>query len=82
MDLISISSKRSSTLEFRICAINKRYDEGADLKFKSIRKKTIQAKTQLTDATFRKGINRLEALQFINIVKNSKEHTVFITQYG
>lgn len=57
-------------------------DEGADLKFKSIRKKTIQAKTQLTDATFRKSIDRLEALQFINIVKNSKEHTIFITQYG
>ncbi|MCA1233343.1 hypothetical protein LBW83_17170 [Bacillus velezensis] len=57
-------------------------DEGVDLKFKSIRKKTIQEKTQLTDATFRKSIDRLEALQFINIVKNSKEHTVFITQYG
>lgn len=57
-------------------------DSRADAVFKSMKRKDLQEQVVLTDALFRKSLERLEANQFIQLVTKEKEYKVFITPYG
>lgn len=57
-------------------------DEKIDTVYKSIRKKLIKEETKMTTATFNRVLLRLEAIKFIGVDKSSKEHKVYITEYG
>lgn len=57
-------------------------DNLADAMFKSIKKKDVQNEINLSTANFRKALYRLEANRFIEINSNSKEHRLFITEFG
>ena len=57
-------------------------DQNANSVFKSIKKKSVQEQTNLTDANIRKSILRLEAKRFIEINSSSKEYRLYITEYG
>ena len=48
----------------------------------SIKKKELQSESKMSDATFRKTLNRLEAMLFINTVTGNKEHSIYATEYG
>lgn len=51
-------------------------------RFSARTKKDLLTQSNLTEAKFRKIINRLEALNFIEIVSGSREHLVYVTEYG
>ena len=57
-------------------------DKQANVVFKSVKKKDILDDTQLTTSKLRTSLIRLEANNLIEIVSNSKEHRVYITEYG
>lgn len=51
-------------------------------RFSARTKKEILDKSELSEAMFRKCINRLDAIHFIEICTGNKEHLVYITDYG
>lgn len=51
-------------------------------RFSAKTKKELFTESGLSEAKFRKTLYRLEALNFIEIVAGSKEHLVFVTEYG
>jgi DNA-binding MarR family transcriptional regulator len=51
-------------------------------RFTAKTKKSLFTDSGLTEAKFRKIIYRLEALNFIEIVSGSREHLIFVTEYG
>lgn len=57
-------------------------DNEAEMKFKAITKGEISDHGKLSDAKLRKSLYRLEIAKFIEIVKDNKEHSVFITPIG
>lgn len=57
-------------------------DHSSDSKFKSIKKSIIQQNLNLTLAKLRKSLCTLEAKSLIEIDNSSKEHGIFITNYG
>lgn len=57
-------------------------DHEAEIKFKAIKKGTLSEYSKLSDAKLRKSLYRLEIAKFIEIVKDQKEHSVFITSIG
>ena len=57
-------------------------DYEAEVKFKSLSKGDLSKKCELSDAKFRKALYRLEITRFIDIIKDSKEHSIIITHVG
>jgi DNA-binding MarR family transcriptional regulator len=51
-------------------------------RFSAKTKKELFKISKLTEARFRKILYRLEALNFISIVAGSKEHLIYVTEYG
>jgi len=51
-------------------------------RFSAKTKKELFSQSNLTEAKFRKILYRLEALNFISIVAGSREHLIFVTEYG
>ncbi len=51
-------------------------------RFSATTKKHLLIESKLSEAKFRKSINRLEALNFIEIVSGNREHLIFVTEYG
>ena len=51
-------------------------------RFSAITRKSIVNHVQATDAQFRKITNRLEALNFIEIVSGQREHLIYVTKFG
>lgn len=45
-------------------------------------KRDVFEESKLSEAKFRKIINRLEAMNFIEIVVGSKDHFIFVNEYG
>lgn len=58
------------------------YDNDATAKFKSMTNKNVIEQTQLTHAKYRKAINRLDALHFIETVIGGKEHGLYVSEFG
>lgn len=58
------------------------YDNDSDSAYKSIKRSIVKQETELSVSTFKKALLRLEAIKFIDIDKHSKEHKIFITDYG
>jgi predicted transcriptional regulator len=54
----------------------------ANAKFKAIKKKYVFELSGLTEATFRKVVYRLVAVQFIEPVYGGKEHKLVLTPFG
>lgn len=54
----------------------------ADAKFKAIRRGAIKEGLSLTQALIRRNLLTLSAKQFIEIIHQSKEQSVYITEYG
>lgn len=57
-------------------------DQDANALFKSIKKKAIQEMTNISVASFRKSMDRLEASGLIELDTRSKEHKLYISEYG
>lgn len=57
-------------------------DQDADMEFKAIKRGYLFEISKLTEANFRKTLNRLEALQFVKISVGGKEHHVYISPFG
>lgn len=57
-------------------------DEDSLNRFSARTKKEISIKTNLTDSILRKSITRLEAMNFIEVVAGSREHLLYINEYG
>lgn len=51
-------------------------------RFSSTTKKEIQEVSKLTESKFRKSIARLEAMNFLEITAGSREHVLYVTEYG
>lgn len=51
-------------------------------RFSAIKKKELQNITNFTEAIFRKIFTRLEALNLIEVVTGSKDHLVYVNEYG
>jgi predicted transcriptional regulator len=51
-------------------------------RFSARTKKDLFILSNLSEAKFRKIIYRLEALNFIEIAAGSREHLIFVTEYG
>jgi predicted transcriptional regulator len=58
------------------------YEQDATAKVKAMIGKNVLKQSGLSEAKFRKVIGRLEALTFVNINSDYKEHSIFITDYG
>jgi RIO-like serine/threonine protein kinase len=58
------------------------YSNEANAAFKATRKEHLQKDSELTEAKFRKSIQRLDAIKFIDISTLNKEYRYFITSYG
>ncbi|WP_407270584.1 hypothetical protein [Radiobacillus sp. PE A8.2] len=56
--------------------------EKADAPFKAISRQKLLDKSELSIAVFQKYLYRLEVTKTIHVLKESKEHSVYITQYG
>ncbi|MFK3936665.1 hypothetical protein ACI2JA_03995 [Alkalihalobacillus sp. NPDC078783] len=54
----------------------------ADAKFKAIRRGVIKEALSFTQALTRKNLLTLSAKQFIEVIHQSKEQCVYITEYG
>jgi len=50
--------------------------------FTAKKKQDIFNESNLTESKFRKVMYRLEALNFIEIVAGSREHLIYVTEYG
>lgn len=48
----------------------------------SIKKKLLFDELNISQATFRKVLYRLEAMQFVKTVSGNKEHSIYATEYG
>jgi predicted transcriptional regulator len=57
-------------------------EQQATAKFKAIKKKYVFELSGITEATFRKVVYRLTAVQFIEPVYGGKEHKLALTMYG
>lgn len=57
-------------------------DEGIDAKFKAMNHDDLREKTELSIAKFREQIYRLEALNFVEVVRDNSKKSLFITGYG
>lgn len=58
------------------------YEKDANASFKAVKRQQIQETIQLSPTEFRKVIEKLTAVQFIDIVYGKKEHRVFLTVFG
>lgn len=58
------------------------HDDDANSKVKAIKVNDLWQKSGLSEAKFRKVMDRLTALRFIVFVKDYKEHSIFISDYG
>jgi len=58
------------------------YERESDVSFKAITKQELSLISNLTEYKFKKSIHRLEALNFIDVLVDGKQHAVFITRYG
>lgn len=54
----------------------------ATSKVKAMRGQAVFEKSASTEAKYRKMMDRLVALQFIIVVKDFKEHTLYISEFG
>lgn len=50
--------------------------------FKSVKKNYLLEKSGLSEFKFRKSLERLDAVRFITIVKDGKNHRICITNFG
>lgn len=57
-------------------------DYDAVSKQKSIKNSKVLELSNNSEAKYRKTIDRLSALQFVVLVKDYKEHTIYISEYG
>lgn len=80
MDYFNHVASRLSIDEISLLAILT--DEDCTVPFKALRKKEVYVRSGLTEANFRKVINRLDAISFIETVTGSKEHKYYITNFG
>lgn len=51
-------------------------------RFSAKTKKELSTHSKLTEAKFRKILQRLEALRFIEVCAGNREHLIFVTEYG
>lgn len=57
-------------------------DKDATATFKAIKRGDVSKASEMTEATFRKTINKLQATHFIETVAGGKEHKLYLTIYG
>lgn len=57
-------------------------DKGLDTAYKAVKRSEIQEETNLTQSLLRKVIYKLESTNLIEIDVKSKEHKIYITNYG
>ena len=57
-------------------------DVDATAAFKAIKRSELQKMSKLTEAHFRKTMDKLTAMQFIGVVTGGKDHKIFVTEYG
>ena len=62
--------------------LNELYTNESTCSYKSITKQTLAQSVELSTAIFRKILGRLETLKLINITTGSKNHSVYLTDYG
>lgn len=58
------------------------YEQDATAKVKAMISKNVSLQGNLSEAKFRKIVGRLQALIFVNINSDYKEHSMYITEYG
>lgn len=54
----------------------------ADAKFKAIKNKHLMELTELSEFKYKKSLERLKALQFVDCVHDEQNKKIFITRYG
>lgn len=81
MDRYFLSLTERLSLE-EIEILNSLTSNEASNRFSARTKKEVQEESKLSEAKFRKILYRLEAMNFIEIVSGSKEHLMFVTEYG
>jgi RIO-like serine/threonine protein kinase len=62
--------------------LNELYTNESTCNYKSITKQTLSESITLSTAIYRKTLGRLETLKLINITTGSKNHSVYLTDYG
>ena len=65
-----------------IALLAKLFDEDATVPFKAMSKKTLIDNLDISEANLRKTIYRLEAVDFVSAVTGTKEHKLYITDFG
>ncbi|WP_080845580.1 hypothetical protein [Cytobacillus gottheilii] len=48
----------------------------------AITRKEVNDKVSYSEAIFRKTLQRLEAIKFVNVVTGNKEHSIYATEFG
>lgn len=81
MDSYFLSLTDRLTIE-EIEILNKLTSSESTNRFSAKTKKDLFRDSNLTESKFRKILYRLEALNFIEIVAGSREHLLFVTEYG
>lgn len=81
MDSYFLSLTDRMTLE-EIELLNLLTSNESTNRFSARTKKTLFHQSNVSEAKFRKIIYRLEALNFIEVVAGSREHLIFVTEYG
>lgn len=81
MDSYFLSLTDRLTID-EIDMLNKLSSTDSTNRFSAKTKKELLEHTWLTESKFRKIIYRLEALNFIEIVAGSREHLIYVTEYG
>ena len=56
--------------------------KGSYSKFSAQTKKESMETLQMSESKIRKSIIRLEAMKFIDVVVGSREHLIYVTDYG
>ena len=56
--------------------------EDATAAFKAIKRSSVFEGINLSATSFRKTLSKLEAINFIGMVTNAKEHKLYLTQFG
>lgn len=57
-------------------------DKQANTAFKSVKRKQILEEIKLTMSRFRNALLKLDASGFIETVTGTKEHRIYVTEYG
>lgn len=81
MDNYFLSIVESLSLE-EIEILNMLTCKESTSKYSAQVKREVFKNSKLSEANFRKIVNRLEAMNYIEVASGSKEHLLYVTEYG